>query len=875
MVFRDLPTKHRSAGTLRHVPLVILSLLIPLAAGGCSKAPESKEALLVRANAHFAAERYAEAEKEYRAVLQWPPADPIAVRRLAVIYHEQGQLPQAYPLLKAAADFYPDDAEVRLDLAKTSLAVGQAEEAHDAALLEEKPGDPQALSVLANAATTPEAVEDTRSLVLVLRDRDQDRPGYHLALGTLALRQRDTAQAQSEFEAAAKLDPKSALAYLALAKLAWSQNDLEAADKAFKTAVEVSPLRSPTRLPYADFKLRNGATAEAKTILNEITAKYPDYLPPRVWSMKIACAERQDDDCAARVRNILAQDQINYDAVFQEGLLSLAAEEFTKAERNFEYLSKNYPQDAQARFQLALAYLASAKDAKPDDAREKIDNAESHLNEAVTLDPQFEPAVLLFAERKIRKGTFARAIVALTELLKQQPRSVKANYLLASAYLAQQLPEPALRVYRQMTQLFPNDPQPLTLIGTILLEQRRPADARRALEKSLEIAPDYMPAIERLVDLDVAEKQYAAALERLPNPIDSNPKAAELLALRAKIHVAQPDLARAETDLLQAIEIDPQFEAAYLLLVQVYIDMDRQEDAIGKLNAFSERRKDVPALMQLARMQEQRKNYPAARDAYEQLIAVSANFVPAVNNLAVIYSERLGQPDRAYELAAKARDLAPDDPHSADTLGWIMFKKRDYRAALPLLREGAGKLPALPQIQFHFGMAHYMLGQEEQARTALTKAVEAGVDFPEMEEARARLALLAIDPPTADAQDRADLEEFLEARPRDPAALARLAALRARDGNPDQAIKIYDNILVDDPLYAPAVRQLALIYAERAPDAVRTYDVASQAREAYPGDAEIAKMLGILSYRRGFYPRALELLSDASAKLKNDAELLY
>src|SRR5215470_17307055 len=82
-------------------------------------------------------------------------------------------------------------------------------------------------------------------------------------------------------------------------------------------------------------------------------------------------------------------------------------------------------------------------------------------------------------KRKIRKGTFAPAVVALTQLLKQQPRSAKANYLLASAYLAQQLPEPALRVYRQMAQLFPDDPQPLTLIGTVLLAQKRPAEARK------------------------------------------------------------------------------------------------------------------------------------------------------------------------------------------------------------------------------------------------------------------------------------------------------------------------------------------------------------------------------------------------------------
>ena len=35
------------------------------------------------------------------------------------------------------------------------------------------------------------------------------------------------------------------------------------------------------------------------------TANFPDYLPPRVFLMKMACAEQQDEDCAARVQNIL------------------------------------------------------------------------------------------------------------------------------------------------------------------------------------------------------------------------------------------------------------------------------------------------------------------------------------------------------------------------------------------------------------------------------------------------------------------------------------------------------------------------------------------------------------------------------------------
>src|SRR5207253_9166563 len=64
-----------------------------------------------------------------------------------------------------------------------------------------------------------------------------------------------------------------------------------------------------------------------------------------------------------------------------------------------------------------------------------------------------------------------------------------------------------------------------------------------------------------------------------------------------------------------------------------------------------------------------------------------------LNNLAVLYSEQFGQLDKAYELAEKAREAAPNEPHLADTLGWISFKKGDYGKAMPLLRDSASKLP--------------------------------------------------------------------------------------------------------------------------------------------------------------------------------------
>ena len=671
------------------------------------------------------------------------------------------------------------------------------------------------------------------------------------------------------------MDPKSSEAYAALGTLYWSRNDLKEADQAFKTAADLAPLRSPMRLRYADFLLKTGAGAQAKNLLEEINRKAPDYLPPRVYLMKMACAKQQDEDCAARVQNILAQDPINYDAVFWDGILSLAKGDATKAIRDFAYLSNTYPRDPQVRYQLARAYLLSAQDASPVNSRNAVEAAESSLNEAIKLDPRFDQAILLLAELKIRKGNPAAAVDLLAPVTKERPQIAQAHYLLASAYLALQKRDQALAVYRQMTELFPKDPQPPFLTGRILLGQGQQQEARKAFEKSVEISPDYLPAIEKLVDLDIAAKQYAPAIDRVQKLIDKDPKQAQLWGLRGKIYLAQRDFTHAEADLLKAIDLDPKLEPAYLLLAQLYVASNRQEEAIAKLTAFVEKNKTVPALMQLAMINEQLKNFAAARDAYEKLLTVAPNFPLALNNLAVLYSEHLGQLDKAYDLAKRAREAAPNEPHLADTLGWILFKKGDYGNALRLLQESAGKLPDQPEIQFHVGMAHYMMGEEGPARLALQKAADASADFPGRMK---RVSDLPCWRSTSEPQILAcgqNLENYLRQRPNDPAALVRLAQLQQRDGAVDQAVKTYEKVVADNPLYAPATRQLALLYGQLSTDNPKAYELVTKARQAYPDDPEIAKTLGILNYRRGFYPQAVELLKEAAAKRKDDPELLY
>ena len=80
------------------------------------------------------------------------------------------------------------------------------------------------------------------------------------------------------------------------------------------------------QLRYLDFELHRGNLREAKDLLERINNKFPEYLPARVYLMKMACAERMDEDCAKRVQDILVQDPINFDAQFQASVLNLVKE---------------------------------------------------------------------------------------------------------------------------------------------------------------------------------------------------------------------------------------------------------------------------------------------------------------------------------------------------------------------------------------------------------------------------------------------------------------------------------------------------------------------------------------------------------------------
>ena len=105
-------------------------------------------------------------------------------------------------------------------------------------------------------------------------------------------------------------------------------------------------------------------------------------------------------------------------------------------------------------------------------------------------------------------------------------------------------------------------------------------------------------------------------------------------------------------------------------------------------------------------------------------------------------AEHGGNLDEALSFAEDARAQQENNPHIADTLGWIYYKKNAFLKAVSLLSEAAAKLSENPVVQYHLGMAQFKNGNRLEGKKALEAAFQLSPNFPGAEEAKATLDML-------------------------------------------------------------------------------------------------------------------------------------
>ncbi|MBI2929396.1 MAG: tetratricopeptide repeat protein [Verrucomicrobia bacterium] len=844
-------------------------VLAALALGGAGCSAERKRARHQgRADRYFEAKEFDKAAIEYLNALRLQATNTHVIDRLGTIYYSRGELAKAVPFLLRMEQLRPEDLSVRLRLATVFLLARQTAKAREEAIyvLDRQATNNEAMLLLSDASVTPEEVKDCRDRFQQIRPQAANQASFHVALGTLSFRDRDYNTAEDAFKEALRLDPNGMAAKVGLGNLYWARGELAQAGSLFKAAAEASPAKSRERLRWVEFNIRTGALDDAKKILEETIQEAPEFLPALIYRAEIALGEKKFDECSALIEKVLAQDAGHFEAQLLQSRLKLAQGQTTEAIKELGRLSTKNPRMARVHHLEAVAHVQNNDAVK----------AVASLNQALALDPTLTDATLLLAELNIRKGDAASAITALTQLVKQTPGLKRAQYLLAAGYAARGTLDDAVGVYRTVLTSDPRDGQAAFQLGLVLLQQKKPKEARAALNKALELRPDHFPSVSLLLELDLAEKDFQAALQRVQAEIAKRPQSPGPQYLLAKVYLGQGQQEQAEAALLRTIELEPDYQPAYSALARLYVASDKYEQALEKIETLLTRTpKDSSSLFLAGMIYEKKRDFAKAAETYEKLLALRPRFGLAMNNLAYLCAEYLGQVDKAHDLARKARELNPNDPFTADTLGWVLYKRADYTRALSLFEEAAEKLAAEPDVLFHLGMAHYALGEEEPARVAFQQALQLSKDFQSKPDAERRLALLTLDLKNADPSAIAALEKRVAEQPDDPIALIRLGSVHEKNGAAAKAREAYEKVLKTNPKATPAVVKLAQLYAGPLRDSKKALQLARDARNLAPEDPEIAHTLGRLAFDAGDQQWSLSLLQESARKKPGQSEVAY
>jgi tetratricopeptide (TPR) repeat protein len=597
-----------------------------------------------------------------------------------------GEVAQAYQGLLDASSRQPNDQEIRLDLATIYLIAANKDQARDdvLAVLDKDPANLRAIRLYAASAVSP-----------------------------------------SDQAAAAKM-------------LEASQNKTSA-----DTVARLVPSSTEARVARALDDVAAGRRDDAKRLLREAIQSDPTNAAAARMLAFILLADGNADDALSVLTPVLSKDVGDLDALMLRGEARLVKKQSAEALADFQSLTARDGSFSLTHYNAAVAYLQQANAARAAPQRDSaLAGANRELRLAVKLTSNYPEAVLQLAALRIQAGSPNDAIRDLERFIDANPRSIRARTILGSALMAaQRLPE-ADETFHEIIRISPSNAEAHFWIGTMLARAGRRPEALAQFDTAATLSPTFVDAINQLASMMIADRKADAAAARVKRQIDMAPQSAPLYVVLGAVNAARSDTAGAEAAFQKANRIDARLIDPYLRLAELYAVTGKYDAALTHaLDALAIDPNNTRAMLVAGTAYQQRGDVGKARAQYENLLKVNPRDGGAANNLAVLLSEQ-GDLDGGLKYATLAQQLSPADPHIADTLGWILYRRRSFDEAAKFIRGSAAQLPDSPMVNFHLGMVSQQIGDLGTARQALTKAVSSPTNFVGKDEARKALAQL-------------------------------------------------------------------------------------------------------------------------------------
>jgi putative PEP-CTERM system TPR-repeat lipoprotein len=596
-------------------------------------------------------------------------------------------------------------------------------------VLQNWPRHPYANRLLAAAQFNQGRVEEAaKTLEKVDPDQSED-VAVRLLAGEIAFSRKQYDIANRHFEKAAALQPRDAGIRTQLAKARLAQGDRRALDDLrAASAMDANWQGADTVLILE--QIRNRQFDAALQSIAVLEKKAPD--SPQTWNFRGLVYLSQQNLPKAResFEKALKLDPAHLPSSANLAELDLHDNKPEAAKARFESILKADKSNLNAM--LGLAGLAD----RAGDRKALL----AYLEQAQKSAPQALQPLALLSNFYLNQGDHAKALVYARQANDAHPNNAAALSTLGQIQLVSGDVDSALSTYKKLAELAPQSAEVRLWLARAQLANKQAGAARATLLKARELEPNNLPVQDALLQMELSEHKFDAALQIARQFQASQPTLPLGYEREGDIRVAQGQSAQAVALYEQAVGHGPSSAGTIKLLRALHFSGNtrRADERLAAWLTQHPQDKQVRAYAAEYYLVTGRSRNAIAQ--YEYLLRLDPNRAAYLNNLANLY-QRV-RDTRAQATAERALKLAPDAPGIQDTLGWILVEKGEVSAGLGWLKKAVSAAPRAASVRYHYAAALARNGDTRQAKKELQALLATQVRFPEAEAARKLLATL-------------------------------------------------------------------------------------------------------------------------------------
>ncbi len=723
--------------------------------------------------------KFRDAAQFYQGAIDVDPQHLGARTNLARLFLISGAPDRALDLIAPAIAKHPDDAELlsvraaaRMQQKDSSGGEADAKRAVDL-----DPTSEDAASVLAGYYMSIGKLEAASSLLEKSIKAIPATVGLRLLLAQIYAREDNKAGEEAVLIDLIRLKPKEDSHRIRLAQFYARTDQLDAAERALREAVKVLPAQDNLKLALAQFLAERRSLGAAEQEMKAMIAADPkdddlkfalakfyetNRQPEKAEAIyrgvidsegfdaaglsardRLAALDVQRNDVPGALKligEVLAKSPRDDDALLLRGDISLAHKDPRAAIADLRAVLRDQPNAVGVLRTLARAHLANGEPAI----------AEETLRGAVEANPKDVALQLEFAQVLAALGKTDQAKSILADLVKAHPDNVDALDTQFRLSMATKDFATAKTDAEALVAIRPKSATGYLYEGGVAEAEKRTEDAIRSYAAGEEAQPELLEPLQNEMRLLVAAKRVNEALKRLDELAVRYPKNPLPLDAKGEVLFHEGKMPEARDAFNKAIALMPTWWLPYRDLAATQLAAKDPDAAIETLrNAIPIVEQPDNIRMELAQVLERLDKTDAAIAEYEEILQRNPQADIAANNLAMLLATYRGDQaslDRAKALTARFADS--QNPSFLDTYGWVLYKRGEAAASVPVLERVVAKAANDPVAHYHLGMAQSQLGSSAAARDNLTLAVNSGRKFSGLDEAKATLDKLAKAPAT-------------------------------------------------------------------------------------------------------------------------------